>query len=195
MRKTILLLAATILTYSSTALAIPTTTPNWTDTITTNVLLDHIGATYTYTHDITDGPNGFVPNPNFPISSPGQHLDTVSSFQLIVDLDNITRTYQTTAFVNIVPSSLNINDGFYNFTLAEDSFGASLAGILSLDRTGTLTIKITDLQGQFWLDNSTLNVWGCATAPNAPVPEPGTFVLVGAGLLGLAIYGKRRMKE
>lgn len=29
----------------------------------------------------------------------------------------------------------------------------------------------------------------------APVPEPGTMVLFGAGLLGLAIFGKRRMNQ
>jgi hypothetical protein len=33
------------------------------------------------------------------------------------------------------------------------------------------------------------------TPETAPVPEPGTIVLLGAGMLGLAIFGKRRMNK
>jgi hypothetical protein len=31
--------------------------------------------------------------------------------------------------------------------------------------------------------------------PTAPVPEPGTMMLLGFGMLGMAIYGKRRMNK
>jgi hypothetical protein len=28
-----------------------------------------------------------------------------------------------------------------------------------------------------------------------PVPEPGTMMLLGIGMLGMAVYGKRRMNK
>lgn len=54
----------------------------------------------------------------------------------------------------------------------------------------------------FYLDKITLsgeytevNINGGNSGGNAPVPEPGTMALLGFGMLGLAVFGKRRMKK
>ena len=67
---------------------------SWTDTVGTEGLGVFLteGNSYTYIHDITDGPNGFVPFKTF--VSP---FDLLTRYSLIIDLDNITRTSKTKA--------------------------------------------------------------------------------------------------
>jgi len=42
-------------------------------------------------------------------------------------------------------------------------------------------------------DNGGFEEWVLVPA-NTPIPEPGTFLLLGSGLLGLGFYGRKRMK-
>ncbi len=45
---------------------------------------------------------------------------------------------------------------------------------------------------EYLLANNSLDLSGGSTAP---VPEPGTLLLLGSGLVGLAFYGRRRKEE
>lgn len=65
-----------------------------------------------------------------------------------------------------------------------------------LNDDGVLNVSISvsnpgDPKATAWLDKSTLS----GNAEPAPVPEPGSMALFGAGLLGLAVFGKRRMNQ
>lgn len=161
------------------ASAIPYT---WTDTINLGdpgVLLDSWNERVTLVHNITDGPVAF-----------NRGWDTVSDYQLIIDLSNFDKSMKSTAAINLPGSS---TDTYFNFSLDDAVIGASIEGIAMLNATGHLSLTIINARGAFYVEESELIANG-NDIPGA-VPEPATFVLLGGGLLGLGIFGRRKMKK
>lgn len=72
-----------------------------------------------------------------------------------------------------------VDSGIYSFDLAVTSL-----------TDGEYKVKLKSLGGDFYLDKSELTIEYSA----APVPEPATLILLGAGLLGLAAWGRKSRK-
>jgi hypothetical protein len=83
----------------------------------------------------------------------------------------------------------------YNFDLLTVNATNVPSNTLALNGTGMLEITGYDPTPGIWSlttqDASGVLTFSAASA----VPEPGTMVLFGMGMLGMAIYGKRRMNK
>lgn len=185
-KLTVLLASMAFIAMASVAWAIPTT---WTDTIdfTPDIL---IPPTVNYTHNIADeGFSSFLMGGN----------DTISSYVLSLALYDDNQGIRINRWLTIPDgeeiAAIWTTGGIYsyNFNLASDEFTGNLFGTLDLFADGRLGVSVSSLWGDFYLASSELTAYG--DNGTAPVPEPGTIVLLGVGLLGLGFFRVRRMNK
>lgn len=156
---------------SGTANAVPT---QWIDTVDfTPDRLVTIFSPVEYTHTV----EGFTAG-----------VDTVSNYSLSFNLyDDVDYGFfDIEAAVLSQPGSWV--DAIYFNLSGTESGGWTLSGRYQIEQSGSLTVAISALLGDFYLGGSTLTVNG----DKKSVPEPGTLGMLGAALVGFGLFRRRK---
>jgi len=162
-----------------------------TDTVDpVDVFMNNDNSTYSYSHSITGpsdstGLNGFIPV-----------TDAISAASMTLYLydngDASADSYKIKLGLDMFSSTIKITNGSTSSSPYSNTFDV----VSYLQSDGLLNVTLKRQAGDFYFGKSILDVtYAPANAGPSPVPEPGTMILLGAGLLGLAIFGKRRMER
>jgi len=171
-------------------LASPAAAVYWSDTYTpADPVYMTMGDTYDYTHNIND--DGF-----------NVWSDYVGWYKVDLSVsDDISWDFISDALFDWRKEYVEVSTGYFFWHDGAESYEVdfnrydpithevvSRPGWLSLNTTGTLNVQLEGLGGDFYFFESVLTA-----RPTKPVPEPGTIVLMGLGLVGLAGMGRKKL--
>ena len=83
--------------------------------------------------------------------------------------------------------NVDFHGGILNDPLYYDM---SWNGLISINLLGAVGINLTATDGDFYFGKGRI-----IASDTAPVPEPATMLLLGTGLLGLAVVGRKKIKK
>lgn len=141
-----------------------------TDTAEVNKLVN-ILTPASWTHNILD--NGFT-------------LGTAQSATLSVELKDDSKT-DGAELANIIIGYIDFKDGVALYNATSNWAGSlGISSVASLNALGTLDVSVFSTWGDFIVGNSVL------TVKTSDVPEPGSLILLGLGLLGLGLARRQK---
>jgi hypothetical protein len=124
---------------------------------------------------------------------------SVLGFDVLVDENDVQADGYTDGFFDLqIPDVGTLND-FEPFTIYQLSalgFNLSPDDFAFLDTSGELfaALHIQGIDAGPFANGGDGSLWVGATGGGPPpIPEPSTLLLLGGGLLGLALYGRKRM--
>ena len=132
-----------------------------------------------WTFDITD-PQGFDPN-----------TQDVTSASISLSLTDDNSKFDFWEYAN-----LRVGENRFFWEVDTGTTSYSVNSLMSLNTSGMVTARLTALLGDFWFNKATLHAQ--ATDPvgaTTPVPEPGTILLLGTGLMGLVVASRKKLKK
>lgn len=132
------------------------------------LLMDEVNSSHTWTWDITT--DGFTP---------GSDVVTGYGITLYFSDDDYDPWYAPLEFASFDQPGILGDVFLFQVTDNPLSVGASIAGVLSLNVSGLLTVTLTRVLGDFYFHGGDLVAQG-----QVRVPEPSGLVLLGLGTLG-----------